>query len=123
MKERPALAQSLDLARLVDGWEKGSDPISRGAPHIVVTYASKEVPSASVDCASALTHLELAASSMGLGACWYGFFYAAAASFPPLFQALRLPEGHQVFGAMMLGHPRHRFHRIPRRNEPSIEWR
>ena len=71
----------------------------------------------------ALTYLELAATSMGLGCCWAGYFNAAAASFPPLIEALALPEGHQSYGAMMIGFPQYQYQRLPARNEPAITWR
>jgi nitroreductase len=35
-------------------------------------------------CAIALTYLELATYSLGLGACWAGYFSAAAAFYPPM---------------------------------------
>ena len=71
----------------------------------------------------ALAYLELAAVPMGLGCCWAGYFHAAALSFPPLGKALALPEGHQCLGAMMVGQPVFRYHRLPTRNEPMVTWR
>jgi nitroreductase/NAD-dependent dihydropyrimidine dehydrogenase PreA subunit len=121
-QQRPALAQTVHCDLLIESWEKGQDMICRDAPHIVAVYAPREIPTAPTDCAIALTYLELAAFSMGLGTCWNGFFYIAAAHYPPLEQALGVPEGHQVFGAMLLGYPRYRYHRIPLRNKPSITW-
>jgi nitroreductase/NAD-dependent dihydropyrimidine dehydrogenase PreA subunit len=119
----PVLAEKLDLAELVRHWEAGHDAINRGAPHLAIAYSPQAVATAGVDCSIALTYLELAAFSMGLGACWAGWFNFAANHHPPLTEALRLPEGHAVFGAMMLGHPRHGYQRIPPRKEPAIAWR
>ena len=73
--------------------------------------------------AIALTYLELAAHATGLGACWAGYFHFACGSYKPLQEALSLPDGHQVHGAMMLGYPKHRFSRIPLRNAPAVIWR
>jgi len=70
----------------------------------------------------ALTYLELAAYSLGMGACWAGFLGIAAGYFPPLVKELPIPEGHQVFGAMMIGYPKHAYHRIPSRTEARIAW-
>jgi hypothetical protein len=39
-----------------------------------------------------------------------------------LREAVNLPEGHQIFGAMMVGYPKYRYHRIPLRKEPKIAW-
>lgn len=40
----------------------------------------------------------------------------------PLQKALALPKGHASFGAMMVGYPRHTYHRLPLRNPPVITW-
>jgi hypothetical protein len=40
-----------------------------------------------------------------------------------LVEALDLPEGHQVFGAMLVGHPRYQYHLIPGRNKAAVTWR
>jgi hypothetical protein len=48
---------------------------------------------------------------------------AAAATFPPMQQALGLAENHQCFGAMMIGYPRFSYKRLPLRNKPEITWR
>ena len=38
-------------------------------------------------------------------------------------EALSLPEGNKLFGAMMLGYPRYKHLRLAARNEPKIDWR
>ena len=74
-------------------------------------------------CVIALTYLELAASAFGLGTCWAGYFNAAATFWPPLQSALALPENHASYGAMMIGHPKFAYHRLPERKEADISWR
>jgi nitroreductase len=61
-------------------------------------------------CIIALTYLELAVTSFGLGACWAGYFSAAANMGPPMKKALGLPEEHNSFGAMMVGYPKYKYH-------------
>jgi nitroreductase len=119
----PSLGRLLHFDTIVAGWDKGRDPVLRGAPHVIVAHASKGEFLPEVNCTIALTYLELAAYSLGLGACWAGWLQAVAQAHPPVAEALRLPDGHQSFGAMMVGYPRHRFARIPLRNEPTIIWR
>ena len=104
-------------------WEAGKDVILRDAPVVIVTHAEKDNRMAPVDCTIALTYLELAGASMGLGCCWAGFFKSAATNFPPMMEALSLPDGHQCFGAMMVGYPKLRYHRMPLRKPPAITWR
>jgi nitroreductase len=103
-------------------WERGEDSISRGAPHLIVTHAHKDSPGALSACTIALTYLELAAPSLGLGACWSGFLHESSKVWGPIQKALRLPEEHECFGAMMIGYPKYNYQRLPLRNEPMISW-
>jgi nitroreductase len=88
-----------------------------------VAHAKKEDHMALTNCLIALTYLELAATGMGLGCCWAGFFARAGSTFPPMMNSLPLPEGHICFGAMMVGYPKYNYHRIPERKPPKITWR
>ena len=123
IKEMPELAQMLHMERTIKRWENGVDVILRNAPVIIVAHADKGHRAAPFACTIALTYMELAATSMGLGCCWAGYFYAAATTFPAMSDALSLPEGKMSFGAMMLGYPKFQYHRLPLRNPPSIIWR
>jgi nitroreductase len=106
----------------VEAWGRGEDRISRGAPHLIVTHAPKDSPGALSACTIALTYLELAASSIGLGACWSGFIHEAAKVWAPLQKALSFPEENACFGAMMIGYPKYTYQRLPLRNKPMISW-
>jgi nitroreductase len=123
VQSNPDLAGKLDLAELVQHWDAGHDAINRDAPHLAIAYAPQAVLTAPVDCSIALTYLELAAFAMGLGACWAGWFNFAANHYAPLTETLHLPEGHAAFGAMLLGHPRYAYQRIPPRKQPAVAWR
>jgi nitroreductase/NAD-dependent dihydropyrimidine dehydrogenase PreA subunit len=123
IKHKHPMAEAYHLENTVSDWEAGTDRISRGAPALVVTHAPKAYPLAIVDCTSALSYLDLAAPSLGLGTCWGGFFMLAIAQWPPILEALALPEGHACFGVMMVGYPKFKYHRLPSRNEPTIDWR
>lgn len=123
VKEKPEMAGPLHMDMVVARWDAGEDVICRGAPHVVLAHGLKKNPTSAAACTIALTYLELAAYSMELGACWAGYLGIAALAFPPLVQALNLPEGHQVFGAMMLGYPKFKYQRIPLRKEPVVIWR
>ena len=116
------LVEMLHLDRVVARWEAGADTILRGAPVLVQVHAHKDERTAPQGCTIAMAHLELAATAHGLGACWAGFFNLAPQFYPPIAQALNLPEGHQVFGSMMLGKPKFNYSRVPLRKEPRITW-
>lgn len=123
VKKSPRVVEQFHFDIFVKAWERGEDRVLRGAPHLIVAHAPKDTGLAQENSAIALTYVELAAYSQGLGTCWAGYLLAAASSFPALINALALPGGHKCFGAMMVGYPKHEFKRIPLRNEPSIIWR
>ena len=123
IKEDSPLVAALHLDRVVSSWEKGKDPICRKAPHIIVVHAHKEDRTAPSACTIALTYLELAASSFDLGACWAGYFNAAATLWPPMQKELGLPEGNVTLGAMMVGYPKFKYQRLPLRNDAEVIWR
>jgi nitroreductase/NAD-dependent dihydropyrimidine dehydrogenase PreA subunit len=120
MKE---FALSFHMDKALERLEEGEDVVLRGAPVLVVAHAPKEDHMAQSSCTIALTYLDLAATGMELGGCWAGYFNAAVSTFPPMQQALGLPEGHQCCGAMMIGYPMFRYHRMPARKAPPITWR
>ena len=123
IKEGHPLAKAYKLERSVEAWGAGIDPVLRGAPVLVIAHAPKGYAMGQVDSSIALTLLDLAAPTVGLGSCWAGFFMMAAAQWPPLQQALALPEGNACFGAMMIGYPKYHYHKLPQRKEAVIRWR
>lgn len=119
----PEFAAEMNLGRVVKRWEEGIDVILRNAPAVIVAHAEEGNRMAPTNCVIALTYLELAATGMGLGCCWAGFFNGAANNFPPMMDVFPLPEGRQCFGAMMLGYPKYGYQRIPKRKPSKIIWR
>ncbi len=110
-------------ASFIKQWEQGKDPILRNAPHLAVIHTPDDWIWSSVDSAIALAQFELAAAARGIGTCWAGLLMRAANGHYPLRDALGIPADHCVFGAMMYGFPRFRYHRIPPRKEVRVEWR
>jgi len=121
--EHPEVAGPMHFDRVAQAWELGKDRVLRGAPHLIVAHGLRSLPASQPACIIALTYLDLAATAFGLGACWAGYFNAAATIYPPMMEALALPKDHQSFGAMMVGHPKYRYQRLPLRKEPKIDWR
>lgn len=110
-------------AHYITMWDQGKDPILRSAPHLVVVHAPDDWSWSTVDSTIALTQFELAAVARGIGTCWAGFLMRAAEGHPPLREALGIPQGHSVTGALMYGLPRYRYHRIPPRQAARITWK
>ena len=120
IKEKNPIAEAYQMGGIVHAWDNGIDIISRGAPALVIAHGPEAYPVMTIDSAIALSYLDLAAPSLGLGCCWAGFFMAAADYWPPLAEALNLPERHKSLGAMMVGYPKFRYHRLPTRNEAKV---
>ncbi|MFC1532177.1 nitroreductase family protein [Thermodesulfobacteriota bacterium] len=123
INNHPQIALPLNMDRTLNRWKAGNDVVLRGAPAVVVAHADKDSRPALSACTIALTYLDLAATSMGLGCCWAGYFNSAATMFPPMLEALSLPKNHKSYGAMMVGYPKFAYHRLPLRKAPEIEWR
>ena len=116
------LSKKLSMQHIVQGCDMGIDIILREAPHVIIAYASKEDRTAKDSCRLAMTYLELASFACGFGACWGGFLDLALSLYPPIQEALELPEGNISYASMMLGHPKYNYRRIPLRKTPQIDW-
>lgn len=103
-------------------YERGENEFLRDTPTIIVTHSNKEDRPATASCTIALAYFDMAAISLGLGCCWLGLFNTAASTYPPMIEALGLPEGHKPFGSMALGYPKYNYQRIPTRKVPPITW-
>lgn len=123
LKEKTDYALSMRMDRIVQAWDQGIDRICRNAPHLIVAHGLSTLTASQSSCTIALTYLELVAKSFGLGTCWAGYFNTAANSYPPLLEALALPQDHLPYGAMMIGYPKYNYQRMPLRNKPKITWR
>ena len=126
LKENPMFARSMEADILVGAWDRGADYILHSAPHVVIAHGPqqfKDVYPFRSEFAIAMSYLELAAASMGIGCCWAGFFQAAVQFYPPMNEAIGLPDGHLSYECMMLGYPKYQYQRIPLRNEPNVLWK
>ena len=123
IKKMPDFALAMHMDKAVERWDKGNDVILRNAPAVIVAYAEKKAAVSASTCTLALSYLELASISMGLGCCWAGYFNAAASMYRPMIKKLAVGEDYQCFGSMMIGRPKFRYHRLPLRNAPHITWR
>lgn len=123
LKKNPEAAKAMHMDMLIDAWDSGVDLICRNAPHLIIGHAPKTDPTAQAACTIAFSYLELAAFSFNIGTCWAGFFNVAANIWPKMKEELNLTKGHTSYAAMMIGHPKYKYHRLPLRNKPNIVWR
>jgi nitroreductase/NAD-dependent dihydropyrimidine dehydrogenase PreA subunit len=122
-EREPKRFEALNMRTVLANWEKGLDKFLKWAPAVVIAHAKKDTPTADGACRNALVYLELAAHGAGLGACQTGFFNMAALSYPPLMERLDLPEGHSLYGSLVLGFPELTYPRAPKRPRPAITFR
>ncbi len=124
IKDNAKAAARLNLDRIVAAREAGKKSIiTCDAPHMIISFTPKNAVAGVEAGVIAMTYLELAAPSYGLGACWAGYFNSAAKFWKPMKEALGLPEKNEPVGAMMIGYPKYKYHRIPLRNTARITWR
>ena len=109
-------------SRYLESAAKGRDVVLRGSPVLAVAHGPQTYDWTDVDCAIALTYMELQAAAMGLGTCWAGLVTMASRNTPDLHQVLGLPEGNQMGGALMLGKPRLKYYLVPSRNPARVTW-
>ncbi len=119
----PASKKPYDMKLFIMAYEAGMDVICREAPALVFNYTPKASPMGLTDSAIAMTSLDIAAPSLGLGTCWAGFVMAAASHHKPLVRHLGVPAGNVLTGAMMVGYPKFGYLRMPGRKEPNIVWK
>ncbi len=118
-EKNPALYQEAKLELFVEPWELGQDRISRGAPCVIMAYAPKDERTAPPAAMIAIHQIQLAAPALGLGTTFTGSINTASQCYPPLIEALGLPEGYIPYGTFVIGYPSERYHRIPRES-PSM---
>ena len=123
LQKDPQPAYATYLPMIVAVWDAGYDIVLRNAPAIVVASAPKEDPNGLVDVTLALSYLELAATSKGLGTCWAGFVQGAMLSSPQMKKEMGIPEDHPHYYPMMLGYPKPKYFRLPERKAPKINWK
>ncbi len=124
LENNPELSKFLSMERLVKRQEAGQDEFLRDTPVLVVAHAHKRhVRTATPVSHIGLTYFYLAAGAVGLGCCWAGMFKDAAIDYPPLREALALPEGHKPYACLMVGYPVHTYRRLPARKPLEITWR
>lgn len=99
----------------------GVDVILRGAPHILIASAPKNLPTPKEDTLIALTTFELMAQSMGIGTLWDGMLkWCVTDFFPELATKLGVPEDHTIGYSMVFGRPAVKYPRAVQRTAPKM---
>ena len=119
---RPKGGYPVYYPAMVKGHKAGQDPIIRRAPVLLIASTPEMRSNGTVDISLAFSYLELMAPSIGLGTCWAGLVYSALLNEPRVRELLGLPKDAAHFYSMLLGYPKYKYHRLPLRRPPRIDW-
>lgn len=121
LENNPALARRLFLKGLVRVYKSGQDIICRDAPAIAVAWSPVDGITPESDAIIAASHVELAAHSENIGACWAGYVTFAASHCQKIQDFLGVEEGNRVHASVLLGKPAVKYFNIPPRAEFDME--
>lgn len=121
MLRDPQKQQLLAIEGLQEWINQPGCDIFYAAPSLVVISGDTKSPSTMIDCQLAAENLFLAAHANGLGTCYMGLLLMAGEN-PEVQKLLRVPEGHRVLAAAVVGHPAALPDGPPKRRPPRIEW-
>jgi nitroreductase len=123
------LAPNMDLPRL-NNYKKqfmarnkpGSSLICHHAPLVLLFHAPvKKYGMADADANIWATYTSIYASTMGLGSCFNGFIVMAMKRNKSMRKEFRLPAGHQVYAALLIGHPEVKYSNEAGRTQPRAK--
>jgi len=111
-----------DLRHLVWLDRHGRNPITCNAPCLVLVHCPADCHNPQTDAAIAMALAEQLLVDSGLGTCWGGYLCRMINRCDELKAALGLPEGHLVYGVLMVGLPDERYPNLPHRPAAKIDW-
>ena len=111
-----------DFRHLVWLCRHGMNPVTCGAPCLVIVHAPADSHNPQTDAAIAMALAEQLLVDSGLGTCWGGYLCRMIDRSDELKAALAQPEGHVVCGVLMAGFPDERYPNIPYRPAARIHW-
>ena len=109
------------MSDVVLAHDRGDDPIFRGAPCAVFACADNAYDLAVVNCAIAVSTLDLLLPVLGLGGCWAGYVMRAALN-KNVRNVMGMEDGLVPMAGLMIGFPDVHYCRIPRRRELRVRW-
>ncbi len=115
-----AFRPNKQLAPLVKAFDKGRDIIHRGASSVIVSTVPVGHPWGKFDSYIALANLDMAAATLGIGTCWAGFTSLGASLSDEVRKSIKIPDGQEIAGVMMLGYPIYSYKKIPIRKEINL---
>jgi nitroreductase/NAD-dependent dihydropyrimidine dehydrogenase PreA subunit len=109
-------------ANMLKAKSVGYDPIFHHAPVVLIFHSPLETSTPKDNCVIASTTVGLFGRTLGLEFTYIGLLEMAARSYPPLVEAIGLPEGHAVQSVLIAGYPRLKYLRYVDRNPIRVRW-
>ena len=100
----------------------GYDPIFHHAPLVLIFHSLLETSTPKDNCVIASTTVGLFGRTLGLEFTYIGLLEMAARSYPPLAEAIGLPEGHEVQSVLIVGYPKLKYLRLVDRKPLNVRW-
>ncbi len=108
---------------LVFGRSLGKDVIFHRAPAVMLFHSPLNPSTPKDDCVIAAQTTVLAAMTLRLDTCYIGLFdRAAREGYPPVLEALELPEKHTIGSVIVLGYPKMKFQKTVDRRPMPVRW-
>ncbi|MGV8073431.1 MAG: nitroreductase family protein [Syntrophobacteraceae bacterium] len=122
VRSQPKLARAFGASAIIQTYKDGEDIILRRAPQVIVAVGSKKRSTVPIATYLALEYVEIYAPVFGLGTCWAGYAQICARQTSAMSEFLEIPEDQVISGMMMVGYPKHAYHRLPERNPLQVQW-
>lgn len=100
-------------SRYAEAYDAGAEPVLRGADQAIFACTPADWAWGPQDASAAVSYLELALHSRGVGTCWTGLVIMAARE--GAVPSLGLSEGQVIHAGLMVGYPALAYSRIPER--------
>jgi nitroreductase/NAD-dependent dihydropyrimidine dehydrogenase PreA subunit len=96
--------------RFIERQSYQSNIITHNAPIALLFHAPKSVMSnGQMDNNIAASYLSLYAITLNLGTCFNGYIVIGLKQNKELAKEMGIPEGHQVFSALLVGYPKYKY--------------
>lgn len=102
--------------------ERGRDPLTCGAPAMILGWEPEKALNPGTDTVIALTTAELLLTERGLGTCWAGYMRRIVERCGALRQMLSIPAEGVPIGCLLVGIPSVTFSNIPIRPRAEAVW-
>ena len=104
--------------------EQGNDIIARNSKQMIFALARRLNETGISNCEQSWAYVELYAPTLGLGTTICGFIQTCAQTgYEPLRELLKVPTKQIIVGAMMVGYPQYKYHRLVERQHLKVEFR